>query len=162
MQIVRATAEHAESIHRLAHLIWPATYRTVLSDQQIDFMLRKIYAVEALRQSMDAGMDYFQVIPTGKSAVGFMATKVLEDCLRIEKLYLLPESQGQGIGRQLIDFASEQAKQHNRRVLELNVNRGNPAFRFYQKVGFSVVSQLDIPYFGFILDDFLMRKTLIP
>ncbi|MGO1521058.1 MAG: GNAT family N-acetyltransferase [Sphingobacterium sp.] len=161
-RIVKATFWDAKIIHELAHEIWEPSYRDILSQQQIDFMLEKSYSIQALEQAIGRGTDYFILYQEKRQALGFIAIRPDEDSLRIEKLYLLPQAQGRGHGRRLIDFAAEEAKRHGFDVLELNVNRENPAFVFYQKAGFRVIRQVDIPYFGFVLNDYVMRKTLIP
>ena len=45
--------------------------------------------------------------------------------------------------------------------LTLNVNRGNKARYFYEKVGYQIIEEVDIPYFDFILDDYIMSKSLV-
>ena len=162
IRIEKATFSEAKIIHELAHQIWLPSYRDILSQQQIDFMLDKSYSIQALEHAIGSGTDYFILYQEDGQALGFIAIRPHRDHLRIEKLYLLPRTQGQGQGRRLIDFAAEKAKQQGLSALELNVNRGNPAFAFYQKVGFRVIRQVDIPYFGFVLNDYVMRKMLIP
>ena len=44
--------------------------------------------------------------------------------------------------------------------LELNVNRANPALGFYTKLGFEISETVDIPYYQFILNDYVMRKAI--
>ncbi len=60
----------------------------------------------------------------------------------------------------MISFAEEEATQRGRDTLELNVNRGNKAYYFYLKQGFEVVEEVDIPYYGYILDDYVMQKKI--
>jgi ribosomal protein S18 acetylase RimI-like enzyme len=52
---------------------------------------------------------------------------------------LLPEYRGQGIGTQLMQALLDALKPLAARV-SLSVQRANPAFRLYQRLGFSVVS----------------------
>jgi ribosomal protein S18 acetylase RimI-like enzyme len=60
----------------------------------------------------------------------------------------------------LIDFAQIQAQASGKAVLELNVNRGNSAYEFYKKIGFKVVEEVDISYYGYILDDYVMQREI--
>jgi ribosomal protein S18 acetylase RimI-like enzyme len=61
----------------------------------------------------------------------------------------------------LIDLAAEEARNLGFKELELNVNRYNKAYNFYLKQGFKVVEEVDIPYYEFFLNDYVMRKSLI-
>jgi len=146
-------------ISNMAFIIWPLTYGQVLSQDQIDFMLEKNYTVEALAESMVVG-QFFYVLKEDGIGQGFIALRTLEDRVRIEKLYLMPDVQGKGFGKALIDFASEKTVLKGRGILELNVNRNNPAYHFYLKQGFKVVQTVDIPYYDYVLNDYVMQKEV--
>lgn len=158
--IAQAKQKDAIIIHELAHRIYFPTYDGILSHAQMEFMLQKSYTVEALQQSMESDQDFY-IISENQNPVGFIALKHKDhQVLRIEKLYLLPETQGKGMGRELINFAISYAQKSDKSILELNVNRGNNAYYFYLKMGFTVVQEVDIPYFGYILDDYVMQYYL--
>ena len=159
IKIVKANKDEAELIQQLAHAIWYPTYQEILSKRQIDFMLERMYSVEAIQASM-ALKSAFYLLFDDVEAVGFIGIEPKEDLLRIEKIYLLPSTQGRGFGKQLIDFAAEEARKLGLSELELNVNRSNKAYHFYLKQGFRVVEEVDIPYYEFILDDYIMRKKI--
>lgn len=160
LNIRHARLEEAKIIHQLAHLIYYPTYTGILSKGQMDFMLQKSYTEEALKESMMTDQIFYLVL-YNDIPVGFMALKEKDSrVLRIEKLYILPETQGKGIGKELIDFTRIQAQASGKATLELNVNRGNTAYEFYKKVGFKVVEEVDIPYYGYILDDYVMQMEI--
>lgn len=147
-------------IQTMIHEIYPATYGEILSKEQIDFMLKKSYTIDALAAAMAGGQEFFIVYDLDGNALGFIALQDKgERILRIEKLYLLPDLQGRGLGRLLVSFAMDEAKNRQRPTVELNVNRNNKAYYFYLKQGFQVVKEVDIPYYGFVLDDYVMQKT---
>lgn len=155
-----ANLAEADIIHQLAHQIYYPTYIGILSDDQMEFMLKRSYTVRALQESMRIDQDFY-VVFDARNPVGFMSLKNKnEDILRIEKLYLLPHTQGKGFGKELISFAIEEAKSRNKSIVQLNVNRGNKAYYFYLKMGFTVVEEIDIPYFDYILDDYVMEICL--
>lgn len=148
------------AIAMIAETSWPIAYGDILAQEQIDFMLDTIYSKEGIQEAMKND-QVFYFLREGKDAVGFIALQIVEDVLRIEKLYLLPEAKGKGLGSKSIEFAAEVAQRNNIATLELNVNRSNPAYHFYLKQGFSIVKSVDIPYHGFVLDDYVMRKELL-
>lgn len=162
MNIRTATIADIPVIHRLAHEIWWPTYRDVLSEAQISFMLNNMYSEDALRRQMDEGME-FRLAERESIAVAFAAYSLTESndmVYKLHKLYVLPSEQGKGTGRQLIENISDTSREKGGKILELNVNRGNPAYQFYKKLGFETYQTVDIPYFGFVLNDYVMRKPL--
>lgn len=159
--VKKAGRDNISLIQKLIYEIYPATYGEILSQEQINFMLGKSYSAEGLEQSMRSGQDFYLLYDSGQQPLGFIALQTKSGAvLRIEKLYLLPEIQGKGCGKLLANFAVEEAKKRKLMVLELNVNRRNKAYYFYLKQGFEVASEVDIPYFGFVLDDYVMQKEV--
>lgn len=148
-------------IHQLAYEIWPATYSTVLSQDQINFMLEKNYSESILLQAIQSKEQQFFILYDHGIGVGFMALAFNSEVLRIDKLYLKSTNQGKGLGGKMIDFAATVAIKNRLNILELNVNRGNKAYNFYLKQGFKVVKSTDIPYYQFVLNDFVMQKILV-
>jgi len=161
IEIRLANLQEVSIIHQLAYEIWPPTYATVLSEDQIRFMLEKSYSESALSQAIQSQEHQFFILYDQGIAVGFMALKINSEVLRIDKLYLKSTNQGKGLGSKMIDFAATVALNNRLNILELNVNRGNKAYNFYLKQGFKVVKSLDTPYYQFVLNDFVMQKILI-
>lgn len=63
---------------------------------------------------------------------------------KIEMLFVLDAARGQGIGRQLLQYALEHLD-----VVKVDVNEQNPAATgFYQKMGFKVVSRSPLDDMG--------------
>lgn len=161
IKIELAEQSDIRSISNMAHIIWPNAYGDILSQDQIDFMLEKSYSIEGLAESMVNG-QFFYLLKEDGLAQGFVALRTLEDKIRIEKLYLMPDVQGKGFGKVLIDFAFEKAVLKGKGIVELNVNRNNPAYHFYLKQGFEVIETVDIPYYDYVLNDYVMQKKVKP
>ncbi|GHE29315.1 GNAT family N-acetyltransferase [Sphingobacterium griseoflavum] len=160
MEIVQAGQEAISVIENLAQRSWRAGYAGVLSSNQIEFMLDKMYSPTGLLEAMHDGCIFYLALANG-NPVGFIGLKTKSSAvLRIEKIYLLPEVQGKGYGKRLINFAMKQAARADIPFVQLNVNRKNKAYYFYLKQGFTVVAEVDIPYYGYILDDYVMQKPL--
>lgn len=160
MDIKRAGESDWPIIEQIAQQSWQAGYAGVLSAEQISFMLNRSYSQEGIVGAMCAGQEFYLALEED-TVIGFIALQIhAGELLRIEKLYLLPQVQGKGYGRELLDFAAQQAVQNQLHRLELNVNRKNKAYFFYLNQGFEVVKEVDIPYFGFVLDDYVMQKSI--
>ena len=162
MVIRQANSSDIPAISRLAHEIWWPTYSGVISDEQIGFMLEKIYSPQALESQMQEGVTFLVVERNGVPA-GFAAYSCTEPenfVYKVEKLYVRSSEQGKGTGRKLIMEIAEIVKALGAKTLELNVNRGNKAFHFYEKLGFAIYRTVDIPYHGYVLNDYIMRISL--
>lgn len=158
--IKSAGKNEAEFISKIGKQSYKETYPAILTQEQIDFMLNKNYTVDAIQALMNSGQDFYllyeDAVPKGFVSVQNKDQSIL----RIEKLYLLAEDKGRGYGKKLLNFVADLAKSRDLKLLELNVNRGNPAYHFYLKQGFIVTEVVDIPYFGYVLDDYVMQKDL--
>jgi ribosomal protein S18 acetylase RimI-like enzyme len=162
MEVVVAKESDAKIIHDLAQVIWWHTYKNILSDDQIAFMLQDMYSLESILAQMKSG-DQFLLLKNEEKFSGFASFSRTEEpeTAKIHKLYIHPDLQGKGGGRFMISYISAIAIKQGFRSLELNVNRNNPSKDFYIKVGFSICNSVDINYYRFILNDYVLRKQLI-
>ncbi len=161
--IIRKAAESdIPAISELAEKIWWPSYRNIISDEQISFMLNEMYSAKSLVEQMHSGVEFMIVerdnLPL--AFAGFSETDTENQVFKLHKLYVLPTEQGRGTGRKLIEHVSSLAKAKGGNILELNVNRGNPAHHFYSKIGFDIYQTVDINYHHFVLNDYVMRKKL--
>ena len=161
--IIRKAAESdISAISELAEKIWWPSYRNIISDEQISFMLNDMYSAESLKEQMNSGIEFLIVekenLPV--AFAGYSLTNAENQVYKLHKLYVLPTEQGRGTGRKLIEQVSSLATAKGGKILELNVNRGNPAHHFYRKIGFDIYQTVDISYHHFILNDYIMRKDL--
>ncbi|WP_353184359.1 GNAT family N-acetyltransferase [Parapedobacter lycopersici] len=162
IRITQATVNDITVIRQLAIASWWPTYGDYLPHGQIRLMLEKIYSESALIAQLDAG-QLFLLAYRDNEAVGFTGlTHKAEtpDVVRVEKLYVLPSEQGKGTGKSLLVAAADYAREVTATRLELHVNRYNPAKAFYEKQGFFVIQEIDIPYHGYVLNDYIMRKPV--
>ena len=162
MIIRQAELDDISAINHLAHEIWWPTYTDVIPDEQIKLMLEDMYSEESLKTQIESGIT-FLIAERDEKPVAFAAWSLHEPhdhVYKLQKLYVLPTEQGQGTGKKLLDEVSRIAKKSKGRIVELNVNRNNPAFEFYRRMGFEVFKSVDIPYGQFVMNDYIMRKKL--
>jgi len=80
---------------------------------------------------------------------------------KIRKIYILPQSQRKGVGKALMNEIKTIARSNNQHCLTLNANRNNNAVKFYERLGFVIVGEENIPIGnGFFMEDFIMTKKL--
>lgn len=158
--IQQAETQHISVIAALAEATWWPTYSPILSKEQIRFMLDKMFNTNALARQMTSGMRFY-LIQAEEEPVGFLAVISQKQILRIEKLYLKPNRQKSGLGTKLIQHAQKLAKEAGCTFIELNVNRQNPALDFYKKVGFKIIQEVDIPYYQFFMNDYVLQLRVV-
>lgn len=166
IQIREAAPADYQTICDIAYQTWPGTYGHVLSKTQLDYMLAAFYSVESIAKNVNDGNQHFLLALEDGVVLAFISYEHFykqKAVTRIHKIYLLPESQGKGIGKLLIDWVTDLALQVKSEKLSLNVNRFNKALHFYQKLGFEIAGEEDIVLeYGYLMEDFMMEKNLNP
>lgn len=149
-------------IRELAEKTWPLAYGKIISPEQLRYMLDMFYKPEALAAQMDQG-HIFLLAEINNEPVGFasFSSTPEDNVYKLHKLYVLPSTQGKGVGKLLIDFVSHEARKAGAEILRLGVNKYNPAVQFYERMGFSKYKDevTDIGH-GFIMDDYILEKHL--
>jgi diamine N-acetyltransferase len=157
-----ASATDIPLIRALALAIWPVTYQHILSTEQLDYMLDLIYSEQALGEQMQQG-HHFMLMYNKHQPIGFADYSPLSEqgVYKLHKIYVSTHQQGKGLGKILILKIMDEVKKKGAATLELNVNRYNKAKHFYEKMGFTVHKEVDIPIGqGYFMNDFVMRKSI--
>ncbi len=161
-QIRKALKEELPVIRQLALDIWPATYSSILSQNQLDYMLELFYSNSALEEDFNKpGYSFFLLELDGKYA-GYAGLELKDQqTAHLHKIYLSPDCQGKGLGKKLIQFIIDFAKNAGAHILTLHVNRHNKALQFYQAIGFEIIKELDTAIGnGYFMNDYVMKKEL--
>lgn len=161
-QITQATGQDIPVIQELTHQIWPATYRSILTQAQIDYMVAMLYSTEELTKQLTSNHTFLLIWDEDR-AIGFAGYSPKDEIgmYKLNKIYVHPDYQGKGAGKYLLSIVIDQVKATGALVLELNVNRYNKARYFYEKIGFEVCEEKDIDIGnGYWMNDFVMRKVL--
>jgi len=163
MQIKKLASEELSKIQEIAHKTWPDTFRNILSEAQIDYMLKWMYNLDTLAKQLESGHEFY-VLEEKEGVLGFIGIEPFHpepDSLKIHKLYVLPQSQGAGVGKQLIEKSKEVALKKGLNRVILNVNRFNNAVDFYKHLDFIVVKEEDIEIGnGYLMEDYVMSLTI--
>ncbi|CAM3607014.1 hypothetical protein FSS13T_21580 [Flavobacterium saliperosum S13] len=163
MRILQADKDQLYIVRDLAYTIWPDAYGEILSEAQLDYMLENFYAIPALEMQME-NHHVFLLAEENGVFYGFASYEV--NCnatgkTKLHKIYVLPETQGKGLGKLLLAEVEKAALQAGNRILFLNVNRYNIAQEFYKRLGFDIVHEEDIEIGnGYLMEDFVMEKPL--
>ena len=160
--MLNATINDIELIRELTFKVWPQTYSSIISKEQIDYMLEMMYINKSLALQMAEGSQFIIVQDT-KKPVGFASYKpVAINIYKLDKIYILQTQQGKGIGKFVIDYILQQIKDRGAESLQLQVNRNNiNAKSFYEKIGFRIIQEADFEIGnGYFMNDFIMEKKI--
>lgn len=161
--IEAAAAEHLAEISALAAIIWRAHYPGIISHEQIDYMLARMYSAEVMRRELESGIAYDRLLVDGplRGFASYGPTSNMGE-LKLHKLYIHPDFQRHGLGGSLLNHVEEVARQRGFSTIILAVNKKNiRAVAAYSKHGFTIRESIvaDIGG-GFVMDDYVMAKNL--
>jgi ribosomal protein S18 acetylase RimI-like enzyme len=163
MKLHLASANDAPALAAMASIIWPEAFSDMISGAQIGYMLEHIQSAPAMRRQITEGTRYW-FIEAHARRIGYAAMRHAADerVSHLSKLYILAEARGGATGEQALSLLCDDARAAGSERLSLTVNKYNArAIRFYEKHGFTKTREivLDIGG-GFIMDDYVMDKTL--
>jgi len=158
-----AAAADIPLLRELAEQTWRASYDGIISPEQMDFMLGWMYSAEQIAQELRDGVVW-EIAELAEAPVAFLSLTLEGDEAKLNKLYVLPEQQGRGIGAELLRHIETLAASRGARSIWLQVNKRNErARRVYERAGYIVerASVFEIGG-GFVMDDFILRRELRP
>ncbi|WP_100615260.1 GNAT family N-acetyltransferase [Confluentibacter citreus] len=154
------TTADFECISKLAHVIWHEHYPSIISVEQIAYMLEKFNSVAAIDKQTKEGVLFFYMT-YDYAPVGYTAIKKQADFLFLEKLYILEGYRGKKIATATLQFMEAFANYLGISKIKLNVNKFNVySILAYKKMGFVETKSMvmDIGN-GFVMDDYEMEKV---
>lgn len=132
--------------------------RATEADKTFLLTLRKLTMVEHLEK---AGLylsddehafrlnDHYEcsylIICSGEK-VGTLKYRELAEKIEVMQLQILPESQGKGLGKLVMEAVLGWSKE-KRKKIELAVLKANPARSFYERLGFLVTGEDDYEFY---------------
>ena len=161
-EIKKAGTNEIPLIRELTFRVWPQTYASILSQEQIDYMLEMMYSENSLQKQIAEDGYGFIIVYEDGNPVGFASYHEEEPRRwKLNKIYILRNQQGKGTGKYVINYIIDEIKKQNAASLFLQVNQHNKAKTFYERLGFNEVDfiNLDIGN-GFFMNDFIMEKQL--
>jgi len=163
--IRRASVDDCQLINEMAGKVFPATYSSILAQEQVAFMMDWMYSLTSLAKQMNEGhFFYIAYARNGSVPVGYVSIQRQEaDLFHLHKIYVLPEFQGRQFGRELFNHAIAEIRCNHPEPckMELNVNRFNKAVGFYEIMGMHKSRQGDFPIGkGFYMNDYIMSIDL--
>ncbi len=151
-----------EALRKVSRDIWFTHYPTILSHEQIEYMLDKMYGIGVIENEIyNQGIFYDQVLYNSK-LVGYVSygSEIMNNIsyLKLHKCYLLPSLHGFGYGQKMLFHIYQKAQAMKLKKIILNVNKRNEkGIKAYSRFGFEIIdSQVKDFGNGFVLDDYIM------
>lgn len=101
-------------------------------------------ALDELHYYLDNNYPIY-VISEGGKFIAYCVCKIIEDCVWLESIYVLPEKRRKGVARLLLDKAQEIAQEYHNDTLYINVHPNNDNMLYFLKAnGYDVLNMIEI------------------
>ncbi|MGV3487576.1 MAG: GNAT family N-acetyltransferase [Tuberibacillus sp.] len=147
-----------EAVRRVAARTWKDTYSAFIPEEIQEKVLKEAYSEEAMNERFENAIMLAAEINQVMAGYAFFSTDASGYEIFLESLYVDPDFQGKGVGKQLI--AAGLSKFETASVLSLTVYKGNPNFSFYVKQGFEVIGEKEGHFFDHPMTFILMKKQI--
>jgi diamine N-acetyltransferase len=164
VRILPLRDEDIPDLVQLARDIWYAHYPSIITIEQIEYMLDQRYRPEIISSQLASNAAWWDKLLLNGAMVAFASYELCEhaDAMKLDKLYVRYDLRGRGYGSLLMQHVERCARDRGRTRLYLQVNKNNAsAVDAYRRNGFTVTeaARFDIGR-GFVMDDYVMSKTL--
>ncbi len=131
--------------------------------------LKHAFTLEQVKKELSNPNSEFYFLIENKKIIGYFkvntgsAQSEGDDpvALEVERIYLVREAQGKGLGKRMLAFAEQLAKKRNKKYIWLGVWDQNPdAIAFYQRMGYSKFGEHIFTIGKDHQSDWMMKKEL--
>ncbi|VAV89281.1 hypothetical protein MNBD_ALPHA08-1623 [hydrothermal vent metagenome] len=152
--------DDAEEVSQLLGATWRETYKDMYSADKIAELTARWHNTDALAAEMDDPQSLFLVaVLTGKIAGHLLASQQEAKTVMLRRLYVLPQTQGRGLGKSLLNHMITNFPVA--RSIKLEVEPENtPALQFYQTHGFKEIGRTNCCGDDSDIPALILEKTL--
>jgi diamine N-acetyltransferase len=151
-KIILATIEDVFTILKIGRIAVADAHWKSCSPAQMDQYLDTHYNPEVILTELNNTTNIYHIVCNNEEPIGF--SKIVLNCkhgnvleqnsAKLERIYLLKEFHGLGIGYELLNFNIDYSKRNAQVALWLYTWVGNEqAIRFYLKTGFEIIGNHD-------------------
>lgn len=167
---IRACAiEDLDDLQRIGYETYDETFRPVNADETMDAYLQEAFNRERMLSELNNENSWFYFLYLDDELAGYLkindapAQTDLNDpeSMEIERVYVKKAFKGRGLGKQLLDFGIQIAKEKKKKYVWLGVwEKNTNAIAFYTKIGFFKAGQHKYRMGEELQNDFIMKKML--
>ena len=133
-----ALPQDVHGVRYFGTVAWPATYGADNDAEFVMSALDEFWSAEAIGSAIRAGD--VEVAESSDGIVGMVHTEELGEDLVMWKVYVLPDQQRHGIGRQLVRAAKDRARREGRGLVTEYEPSNERVRGFYVREGFRATS----------------------
>jgi ribosomal protein S18 acetylase RimI-like enzyme len=158
-KIERAVVQDAKAIKELLLVTWQDTYGSLLPQTAIEAITSQWHAPALLVEQIQSPDIYFAIARDGGVVVAVITAQRQGDAIVVARLYVRPEHQRRGIGRELLESSYRvfSDAQKVRLTVEADNRKG---VAFYAKQGFREVARSSEEIAGARLENLTMERLL--
>ena len=136
--------------------VWNDTYKDIIPQKVIEEITSSWHSIENLKNQIIDKNTIFKIAEENKKIVGLLTAKNSNNKYYLSRLYVLPNHQRKGIGKELLNNL---IISNNVKEIELEVEEENKkGLEFYKKEGFIIIGNNTEYINNFELRNFIMNK----
>lgn len=170
IKIKKCTLVDIHKLQEISYETFNETFKHQNTQENMDAYLQRAFNLKQLEKELSNLSSQFFFVYFNHEVAGYLKVntndaqteEMGDESLEIERIYIKSKFQKHGLGKYLLDKASEIALEENKRKIWLGVwEKNENAIAFYKKMGF-VQTGAHSFYMGDEEQiDFIMVKTLI-
>ncbi|MBA3665836.1 MAG: GNAT family N-acetyltransferase [Bacteroidetes bacterium] len=158
LRLIELSKKDIPLVSELAHTIWNQHYPSIIGQQQVDYMLKRMYSSESIEEQMEKKGHLFFLIRFNHQPTGFVSVhEEKPGHWFLNKFYIDQRKAATGLGTRAFELLLKKIVPEE---ITLTVNRKNfKSINFYFKNGFRIeeVKDFDIGQ-GYLMEDFIMKR----
>lgn len=153
LSLIPCSLADVKTLSKVAQEAYNDHYLYLWNDEGKDYVERNL-SETALEKELKEKTGLWYLVGSNSEWFGFVKINpfqalhpyTAEEALEIERLYLKASATGKGIGKAILQKATEMAQQQQQKVIWLKSMDSAPALQFYLSQGFEVLAQQTLPY----------------
>src|SRR6476660_371958 len=105
LHLRKALEKDLDTISKLAHVIWNDHYVPIIGQEQVDYMLDKMYNHQSLLDQQNQKKHMFYIVENAETPIGFISVSLAENThYFLHKFYIDQQQSNAGIGTKVLDL----------------------------------------------------------
>ena len=158
-----------KALVKVSQQFYPEHYSHIWKNEDTSFYVNLSFTAAAFKKDFETENIIYFLIKKSEKVLGLLKLRkhqelvgyIKAEALQLEKIYLLAEATGLGVGTRAIDFTKKIAQELNKKIIWLDVMTTSPALQFYKKLGFKTISYYNLDYAGLKEDYKEMQRMIL-
>ena len=171
IDIIPVEPEHFETYNRVGRKSYSQHYLHLWADREPLPYFENSFSINAVQKEWEDPNCLLFIIQDLNKPAGILKILLsrsipkakIEDCLFLERIYILNEYSGKGLGTYSLKIIEELAEKHNKNYICLESMQKGRALEFYKRHGFIVLGEKLLTYPGLVESErpmYIMGKKL--